>query len=111
MPFVQVACGRSSNPSRSASLSTSHSSISSGSLSPPTPISNVFELLTESDDFIVREASNSWDFRRHSSEVIATAGGGLTEVESVTGRICREIDEARKKSGHIVHIFITIKKM
>ena len=64
-PFVQVARGRSSNHSRSASPSTSHSSISSGPLLPPTPISNVFEPLAELSDFMVREAQNSWDFRRH----------------------------------------------
>ena len=66
-PFVQVARGRSGNYSRSASSSKSASSISSGSLSPPTPItpiSNVFEPLV--DNFIVREAPNSWDVRRHS---------------------------------------------
>lgn len=101
-PFVQVTRGRSSNISRSASPSTSRSSMSSGLSSPPTPIGNVFEPLKESDDVRVQEAPDSCEFRQHSSGIIATAAEGLTKVESVTERICREIVEARLKFGHIV---------
>ena len=101
-PFVPVARGRSSNPSRSVSPSTSRSSISSVSLMPPTPTSNVFEPLTESEDVPAREASVSWDFRQQFYGVIATSSGGPTDVESVTDRIYREIDEARTKFSHIV---------
>ena len=39
----------------------------------------------------------TWDFRRHSPR----AGDGAAEAESVTGKICREIDVARKKFGHV----------
>ena len=49
-----------------------------------------------------REALNSWDLRRRDPEGLLAAGGGSIEVESVTGRICREIDEARKKFGHVI---------
>ena len=48
------------------------------------------------------EAPDSRDFPEHSSGVIANSSVGSTEIESVTERICREIDEARKKFGNTV---------
>ena len=36
------------------------------------------------------------------STTFSEGGDGTVEAESVTGRICREIDEARKKFGHVI---------
>ena len=58
-PFVEVARGRSSNSSRSASPATSRSSILSVSLVPPTPTGNVFAPLIESEDAPLIEATVS----------------------------------------------------
>ena len=51
---------------------------------------------------LLRAKPNSWDVRRHSPRGLSAAGGGSTDVESVTGRICREIDETRTKLGHVI---------
>ena len=50
----------------------------------------------------MHEAPISWDFRQQFSGTTAAASGGSTETESVTERICREIDEAKLRFSHIV---------
>ena len=66
-PFVEVTRGRSASRSPATSrTSTSRSSISSVTLVPPTPTSNAFSPLLESEDVpsTVPSAPVSWDFRQ-----------------------------------------------
>ena len=71
--------------------SSRSASLSSGSWTPPTPTRNAFQAL--SVDAPAPAAPVSWDFRRSSP------GRSDDSVESVTGRICREIVEAQTMFG------------
>ena len=101
-PFVEVTRGRSASRSPATSrTSTSRSSISSVALVPPTPTSNVFSPLLESEDVptAVPSAPVSWDFRQPLEHELFTAE---RQEESVTDRIFREVNEAKLRFAHFV---------
>ena len=85
-PFQQVVGGRTTYSSNLASLSY-------GSWTPPTPTRNAFQAL--SVDTPAPAAPVSGDYRTSSARSVVS----YDSAESVTKRICRDIEEVRALFG------------